>query len=137
MSNYNADTNFLELHFSIVAVHGLGGHAMGTWTHAATGKIWLRDFLPLAIPNARVMTFGYDARVVDSRSIVGMMENANSLLTHLRNYRNSRDLEVCDSFRFSRLNNSKVNSCEKTRPLIFIGHSLGGLIIKKVRLISI
>ena len=69
---------------------------MRTWTHAVTGKLWLRDFLPLAIPNARIMTFGYDARVVDSRSIIGMMENANNLLTQLCIYRNSRDLEVCD-----------------------------------------
>ena len=71
---------------------------MKTWTHAATEKLWLRDFLPLAIPNARIMTFGYDARVVDSRSILGIMENANSLLTHLGNYRNSRDLKVCVPF---------------------------------------
>ena len=110
---------------------------MRTWTHAATGKLWLRDLLPLAIPNARIMVFGYDARVVDSRSIIGMMENANSLLTHLCNHRNSRDLEVCDSFHFHYLSNPKVNFCEKTRPLIFIGHNLGGLIIKKVWLIAI
>jgi hypothetical protein len=96
MSSYRADTN-LRLHYSIVAVHGLGGHPMNTWTHASTGNLWLRDFLPFAIPNARIMTFGYDARVVGSRSILGIMENANGLLTHLCNYRNSRDLEVCDS----------------------------------------
>ena len=98
MSGYYTDTNFLLQYFSIVAVHGLGGHAMKTWTHAATEKLWLRDFLPLAIPNARIMTFGYDSRVVDSRSILGIMENANSLLTHLGNYRNSRDLKVCVTF---------------------------------------
>ena len=98
MRGYHTDTNFLLQYFSIVAVHGLGGHAMNTWTHAETEKLWLRDLLPLAIPNARIMTFGYDSRVVDSRSILGIMENANSLLTHLGNYRNSRDMKVCDSF---------------------------------------
>ena len=100
MSSCDADTNFLQLCFSIIAVHGLGGHAMSTWTHPATGKLWLRDFLPRAMPNARVMTFGYDAKVVDSRSIIGMMENANNLLTQLCIYRNSLDLEVGDSFHF-------------------------------------
>ena len=100
-------TNFLKLYFSIVAVHGLGGHAMRTWTHAATEKLWLRDFLPLAIPNARIMTFGYDSRVVNSRSILGIMENANSLLTHLGNIRDSQDLEVGNSFHLPCLNITK------------------------------
>jgi hypothetical protein len=104
MSSYRADASFLRLHISIVAVHGLGGHAINTWTHASTGKLWLRDFLPLAIPNARIMSFGYDSKVVGSRSILGMMENANSLLTHLSLHRNSRDLEVCDSFHSHILN---------------------------------
>jgi hypothetical protein len=104
MSSYHADTDCLQLYFSIVAVHGLGGHPMRTWTHASTGKLWLQDFLPLAIPNARIMTFGYDAKVVNSRSIIGMMENANSLLTHLCNHRNSPDLEVCGFFHFPWLN---------------------------------
>ena len=71
---------------------------MSTWTHASTEKLWLRDFLPLAIPNARIMTFGYDSRVPDSRSILGIMENANSLLTHLSNSRDAQDMKVCDSF---------------------------------------
>ena len=102
MSSY-ADANILKPYFSIVAVHGLGGHAMNTWTHAATEKLWLRDFLPLAIPNARIMTFGYDSRVVDSRNILGIMENANSLLTHLGNYRNSQDLKVCNFFHLTSL----------------------------------
>ena len=61
---------------------------MGTWTHASTGKLWLRDFLPHTIPNARIMTFGYDSRVAGSKSVVGMMENANSLLTQLSILRN-------------------------------------------------
>ena len=70
------------MRFSIVAVHGLGGHAMATWTHDSTGKLWLRDFLPHTIPNARIMTFGYDSRVAGS--VFEMMENvATSLLTQL------------------------------------------------------
>jgi hypothetical protein len=81
----------LETSFSIVAVHGLGGHAIKTWT-SRNGKQWLKDFLPKDTPDARIMTFGYDARVLDSRSVIGMMENANNLLTNLRFRRSS--LEV-------------------------------------------
>ena len=80
--------------FSIVAVHGLGGHAMNTWTHEATGKLWLRDLLPHAIPNSRIMTFGYDSRVAGSKSVVGMMENANILLTQLSLLRNSDEVSI-------------------------------------------
>jgi hypothetical protein len=77
---------------SIVAIHGLGGHAMNTWTHRPSKKMWLRDFLPGDIPNARVMTFGYDARVIDSRSVLGLMENAENLLVDLQSRRSSADV---------------------------------------------
>ena len=76
-------------YFSIVAVHGLGGHAMRTWTHDSTGKLWLRDFLPHTIPNAQIMTFGYDSRVAGSKGAIGMMGDANSLLTQLSLLRDS------------------------------------------------
>ena len=44
----------------IVAVHGLTGNVLGTWTHSGTQKLWLRDFLPDDIKGARILTFGYD-----------------------------------------------------------------------------
>ena len=89
--------------FSIVAVHGLGGHALATWTHDSTGKLWLRDFLPRTIPNARIMTFGYDSRVVGSRSVIGMMENANSLLTQLSLLRNTDKVSGIPSISYLKL----------------------------------
>ena len=77
------------MHFRIVAVHGLGGHAMATWTHDPTGKLWLRGFLPHTIPNARIMKFGYDSWVAGRKSVIGKMENANNLLTQLSLLRRS------------------------------------------------
>lgn len=44
---------------SIVAVHGLNGHRETTW--GANDVNWLRDFLPADLPNARILTWGYDA----------------------------------------------------------------------------
>lgn len=41
-----------------MAVHGLDGHREKTWT--ANGVNWLSDFLPSDIPNARILTWGYD-----------------------------------------------------------------------------
>ena len=45
---------------SIVAVHGLNGHRLDTWT-AANGICWLNDssLLPAHFPTARIMTYGY------------------------------------------------------------------------------
>lgn len=40
----------------IVAIHGLDGHCDKSWT-AANGKLWLNDFLPDKIPNARIMSY--------------------------------------------------------------------------------
>ena len=51
----------------VVAVHGLQGDAYKTWEHD-NRSLWLRDFLPADIPNARIMTFGYDSTVAFSKS---------------------------------------------------------------------
>jgi hypothetical protein len=42
-------------------VHGLNGHREKSWTDSESKVLWLRDLLPLQLPNARVLTFGYDA----------------------------------------------------------------------------
>jgi hypothetical protein len=52
---------------SLVAIHGLNGHREKTWT--SNGKLWLRDFLPERIPNARIMTWGYDANTYSRTEI--------------------------------------------------------------------
>ncbi|KAG8840603.1 hypothetical protein FRB91_005902 [Serendipita sp. 411] len=44
----------------IVAIHGLDGHREQSWT-AEDGTIWLKDLLPNEIPNARIISYGYDA----------------------------------------------------------------------------
>ena len=47
----------------MVAVHGLGAIPEITWKEKTSGVNWLRDktMLPSAIPNARIMRFGYDS----------------------------------------------------------------------------
>ena len=88
---------------------------MATWTHDSTGKLWLRDFLPQAIPNARIMTFGYGSRVVGSKSVIGMMENANILLTQLSLLRNS-DKVAKKSFHLPTLKHSGRRLIREIRP---------------------
>lgn len=95
----------------IVAVHGLRGSARKTWTDLKSGSFWLEDFLPESLPNCRVMTFGYDSGLAFTRSIAGVENFSIDLLNRLRLVRNSPE--------------------SKNRPIIFIAHSLGGIIIKK------
>ncbi|KAF5010114.1 hypothetical protein FDECE_3700 [Fusarium decemcellulare] len=68
---------------SIVAVHGLKGKARGTWRDRASGMIWLEDFLPRVMPNARIMTFGYDSSLMMSHSKATIEDFARDLLNRL------------------------------------------------------
>ncbi|VUC20827.1 unnamed protein product [Clonostachys rosea] len=95
----------------IISVHGLEGHATNTWTCSSpNARVWLRDFLPRDIPNARVMSFGYESHV-RSKSVAEIEDTARQLLNGLKSKRETE------------------NAC--SRPLIFIAHSLGGLVVKK------
>ncbi|KAJ0100671.1 hypothetical protein J7T55_011185 [Diaporthe amygdali] len=95
----------------IVAVHGLNGHREKTWT-APKGVHWLRDLLPADIPHARIMCWGYDANTHDSSRV-----SCQYLYDHARSL-------VSDLCRKRTLTYS-------SRPqIIFIAHSLGGIIVK-------
>ncbi|KAK3689772.1 hypothetical protein B0T22DRAFT_377501 [Podospora appendiculata] len=96
----------------IVAIHGLGGHCHHTWTDTSDGHLWLRDSLPTHIPGARVMTYGYDSSFVFAASKMGVTDFAVDLLNRLRL---ARQLDE-----------------EKSRPLVFICHSLGGVVFKEM-----
>lgn len=100
----------------IVALHGLNGHWEKTWQSNKPGSkgggpMWLRDFLPQQIPHARIMSFGYDSVLLFSKSTSDVGTFAEQLLESLLSQR--------------------MNVAE-TRPIIFICHSLGGIVVKKV-----
>ena len=67
---------------SIVAIHGLGGHPYKTWT--AGKALWLRDFLPSLIPEARILTYGYDSGIAFDKSASGISDFARDLLERIR-----------------------------------------------------
>ena len=109
--------------YSIVAIHGLNGHRETTWTFEGKGKngdvLWLRDLLPSIIPNARIWTWGYDSR---TRS-----KSHGEYLTIKSLYDHGREL-VFD------LDGERRASNTHRRPIIFIVHSLGGIVVKSVSL---
>ncbi|PNP78173.1 hypothetical protein FNYG_08490 [Fusarium nygamai] len=94
----------------IVAVHGLNGDAFSTWTHKPTGILWLRDLLPSYLPGCRVYTYGYPSKIF-SQSSERVQEYALNLLISLRDIREDSE-------------NAK-------RSVIFICHSLGGIVFKQ------
>ncbi|KAF4434806.1 hypothetical protein F53441_13645 [Fusarium austroafricanum] len=97
----------------IIAVHGLNGKAFKTWTQ--DGKLWLADFLPLNIPYARIFTFGYDSRIAFTGSASRVDDHARNLLERLM---------------------AKRRHFTERRPLLFICHSLGGIVVKRALAIA-
>lgn len=100
----------MHVSISIIAVTGLAGHAFGSWKSRTSGKMWLRDFIPSDIANARILTYGYDTHLAGSNSNAHINDYARQFLETIADAR-------CE---------------EPHRPIIFIGHSLGGLVIKEV-----
>jgi hypothetical protein len=76
-------------------VHGLGGDAIETWTHPRSNAFWLKDILPAQIPDARILTFGYNAAAAFGRSTSDVIDHAKSLLGSLVDKRD--ELEVYTS----------------------------------------
>ncbi|TVY34388.1 Protein SERAC1, partial [Lachnellula subtilissima] len=100
----------------IIALHGINGDAYSTFTAPSSENLWLRDFLPRSFPGARIYTFGYDARVFFSLATGDISTFANSLLEDVWGVR--------------------IGRCEKRRPIIWIAHSMGGLVVKKALTIA-
>lgn len=100
---------------SIVAVHGLEGDWEYTW-QAENGKVWLRDFLPNGLPSARVMSYGYNSATAFSKAVTDIDDEAAMLL--------------------DRLDGERVTPAQKQTPIIFIAHSLGGIVVKNVSVLE-
>ena len=74
---------------SIIAVHGLNGHAYGTWAHHQDGQpaseaMWLREFLPRYVKRARILVYGYNSALLGSdASVSGVKDFAHDLLQRI------------------------------------------------------
>ncbi|KAI0505753.1 hypothetical protein F5B22DRAFT_496094 [Xylaria bambusicola] len=95
----------------IIAIHGLNGHWKTTWTDEATGTNWLRDYIPKHLKTARVMSFSYNSSVQFSKSVSSVADFAGQLLESLAAKR--------------------ISEVEQDRPMLFVCHSLGGIVFKQ------
>ncbi|KAL9037179.1 MAG: hypothetical protein Q9180_003868 [Flavoplaca navasiana] len=79
---------------------------------AGTTVLWPRDLLPNVLHDVRILTWGYDADIdgFDSASQSTIHQHAGSLLSDLADQR-----EASECYR---------------RPILFVVHSLGGIIVK-------
>ncbi|OBT51626.1 hypothetical protein VE04_08927 [Pseudogymnoascus sp. 24MN13] len=93
----------------IIAITGLDGHAYGSWRGKGNlRRMWLRDFLCKDMPCCRTMIYGYNSKLLTHR-VDTIMDYGQGLLEELKKIRNTEEL--------------------RKRPLFFIAHSFGGIIL--------
>lgn len=98
---------------------GLGGHAYGSFKDKNGNYVWLQDALPYDITNndshhpmGRIMIYGHNSAVPRSSSVQGIDDLSSALHSGLL----------------------ALMQAPQPKPIVLMGHSLGGLIIKKVSL---
>ncbi|KAH6615851.1 Alpha/Beta hydrolase protein [Chaetomium sp. MPI-SDFR-AT-0129] len=102
----------------ICFVHGLTGNRDSTWTYPGQAEPWPKTLLPKDLPDARLLTFGYDAYVVNNS-----VASTNRLNDHASNLMN----DLC---------RGRASAGAQGRPIILVAHGLGGLVCKKAILRS-
>ncbi|GAP91029.2 putative cytochrome P450 [Rosellinia necatrix] len=106
-----------DAEIDIVAVHGLNGDALRTWTSRKNGVCWLYhpDFLPRYVRNARVLVWGYNSSF---GTLTGVEPSENRIHHHAQTL-------VAQLYADRKLENMTE------KPIIFLCHSLGGLVVKR------
>ncbi|TGJ79626.1 hypothetical protein E0Z10_g9127 [Xylaria hypoxylon] len=106
----------------IILVHGLNGEPQKTWT-AKNGVFWPADLLPVSLREARanILVYGYNADVYSKKHGANPSDNfiymhAQTLVTSLTHYRK--------------------DELTSSNPIIWVCHSLGGILVKRALLYS-
>ncbi|KAK4063787.1 hypothetical protein Trihar35433_8495 [Trichoderma harzianum] len=112
----NVLTSIDDAKVDVIFLHGLTGHRERTWTAEGQADPWPKSLLPKDLPTARIITYGYDADVLHLTRVAGqntVREHAKTLINDL----------------------SALRTDTVGRPIIFVVHSLGGLVIQDALLI--
>lgn len=108
-----------EAQVDIILLHGLNGNPQKTWTSKKSGTYWPTDLLPKTFEeegvHANVLVYGYNADVAGNKdrnpSTNFIHEHAQTLVNYLTTFRKTHKT----------LRN----------PIIWVAHSLGGILLKK------
>jgi hypothetical protein len=133
----NEDTTTVD----IVFVHGLRGHPFGTWrtdmssSLEGSNDVWpdvlLRPDLEAKKVRARIVTLGYEAGMVSWSSpwpSLSLQERASVMLSALDAANIGRSGGVRPS--------EDSISADQPRPVVFVAHSMGGLLVKKMLVLA-
>ncbi|KAM0129068.1 hypothetical protein ACHAP3_008021 [Botrytis cinerea] len=109
---FEGDEPFVD----IVFVPGLGSHSIGSFKAKHKDHVWIRDSLPTDISSARILAYGYDTSILDRNAKQSISDLAKAFLSSVIAFRSA----------------TKASQ----RPLIFVAHSLGGLLVKEALYIA-
>ncbi len=96
-----------------IAVSGLSSHPFGSWKKRSGRFMWLVDDDAAVPSNVRMLLYGYDTSLVASESFQDVTDIAKSLAAAVQGIRPSSEGPF------------------EPRPIVFIAHSLGGLVVKE------
>ncbi|KAJ2980189.1 hypothetical protein NUW58_g7014 [Xylaria curta] len=101
----------------LIFVHGLNGGSRSTWSRAADGTFWPQDWLSCddAFHDVRIHTFGYSSGL-NHDSVLNVHDFASNLL-------------AC-------IYHSPAITSSTSSPVLFVGHSMGGLVVKKTYILA-
>jgi hypothetical protein len=105
----------LNAKYSIIAIHGLDGHRIKSWT-MDSGAFWLQDQLPSVAPRARVMTYGYNAYTRGSSVLSNqkIYQHGQDLITLLANERQKPEVNPAPSHKATLLFSYSFLGCKAT-----------------------
>lgn len=75
-----------DWYVSIIAMSGLAGRPFGSW-QCDDGSMWLRDYLPNDVPNARVFIYGYKSTLVKFKTHSTITTYSDDFLDRLERIR--------------------------------------------------
>ncbi|KAH7051368.1 hypothetical protein B0J12DRAFT_84762 [Macrophomina phaseolina] len=96
-----------ECDVDLVALSGLNGHAFGSFKAKGLNFMWIRDNLARDLQKCRLFIYGYDTNLVQSASRQTILDLGTQFAESLKTLSMSE------------------------RPLILLGHSLGGLVLEQ------
>ncbi|XP_046850045.1 protein SERAC1-like isoform X2 [Xenia sp. Carnegie-2017] len=116
------ETNFGRVEVDLVFLHGLRGGPFRTWrsrretsTETCTTDCWPRDWLPVDLPECRVIVVEYDTELSGWTSKCPVQSEGSTI-----------------DYRVSKILSKLMNAGVGKRPVVWICHSLGGLTVKQI-----